>query len=62
MTINKGEYVAFVGVRYILSLNIFLFLFSGSGKSTIVQLLERFYDADSGSILIDSIDIKDIQL
>mmetsp|Transcript_8767 Transcript_8767/g.6511 ORF Transcript_8767/g.6511 Transcript_8767/m.6511 type:complete len:126 (+) Transcript_8767:984-1361(+) len=35
---------------------------SGSGKSTIVQLVERFYDASSGSILIDGVDLKEINL
>ena len=43
--VNPGQCVAFVGT-------------SGSGKSTIVQLIERFYDIDSGSIEIDDIDIK----
>jgi ABC-type multidrug transport system fused ATPase/permease subunit len=35
---------------------------SGSGKSTIFQLLLRFYDVDSGQILIDGIDIRDYDL
>lgn len=34
----------------------------GSGKSTIINLLPRFYDADSGRITIDGIDIKDVTL
>lgn len=36
--------------------------FSGSGKSTVVQLIERFYDVDSGSVLIDGQDIKSLNL
>lgn len=35
---------------------------SGSGKSTIVQLLERFYDPVRGQVLIDGIDLKDYDL
>ncbi|MBO5748280.1 MAG: ATP-binding cassette domain-containing protein, partial [Muribaculaceae bacterium] len=35
---------------------------SGSGKSTLVDLLPRFWDIDSGSITIDSIDIKDFKV
>jgi subfamily B ATP-binding cassette protein MsbA len=45
--IKKGEMVALVGQ-------------SGSGKSTIADLLNRFYDLDIGSILIDQTNIKDI--
>ena len=48
-TIEEGEKVAIVGV-------------SGSGKSTIIQLLERFYDVESGEILIDGVNIKDYSL
>ncbi len=33
--------------------------YSGCGKSTIANLLLRFYDSNGGSILIDGIDIKD---
>ncbi|KAG2027540.1 hypothetical protein GB937_001286 [Aspergillus fischeri] len=40
LTIDRGQFVAFVGA-------------SGSGKSTIVSLLERFYDPTSGTINID---------
>lgn len=47
--IHRGEKVAFVGE-------------SGSGKSTIVNLLERFYDPTSGEILIDDIPIQNIDL
>ena len=35
---------------------------TGAGKTTIVSLLSRFYDTDSGSILIDGTDIKDVTL
>ena len=49
LSIRAGEKVAIVGM-------------TGSGKSTIARLLTRFYDVDSGSILIDGVDIKTIQL
>lgn len=45
-TIEKGESVAFLGK-------------TGSGKSTILQLISRLYDVSSGKILIDGIAIKD---
>ncbi|KAE8722976.1 ABC transporter B family member 5 [Hibiscus syriacus] len=35
---------------------------SGSGKSTVISLLERFYDPESGEVLIDGVDLKKIQL
>lgn len=47
--VNKGETIAFVGN-------------SGGGKSTIVNLLPRFYDIKSGSIKFDGIDIKDFDI
>ncbi len=47
LEIPKGKTVAFVGQ-------------SGSGKSTIANLITRFYDVNKGSIKIDGIDIKDI--
>ena len=49
--INPGEQTAFVG-------------YSGSGKSTIIQLLNRFYDVEEGKgeVLIDDINIKDYNL
>ncbi|RWW43712.1 hypothetical protein BHE74_00050597 [Ensete ventricosum] len=35
---------------------------SGSGKSTAIALLERFYDPDSGSVLLDGVDIKELKV
>jgi ATP-binding cassette subfamily B (MDR/TAP) protein 1 len=35
---------------------------SGSGKSTVISLIERFYDPQGGEILIDSINLKEFQL
>ncbi|XP_073138939.1 ABC transporter B family member 11-like [Henckelia pumila] len=35
---------------------------SGSGKSTVINLVERFYDPQAGQVLIDGIDIKEFQL
>ncbi len=35
---------------------------SGSGKSTLVSLLPRFHDPDSGSVLLDGVDIRDYRL
>ncbi|OWM87702.1 hypothetical protein CDL15_Pgr027306 [Punica granatum] len=35
---------------------------SGSGKSTVISLLERFYDPNSGEVLIDSVNLKKLQL
>ncbi len=49
LEVKKGETVAFVGN-------------SGGGKTTIVNLLPRFYDVISGSIQIDGIDIRDYSL
>jgi ABC-type multidrug transport system fused ATPase/permease subunit len=46
--INQGERVAFVGA-------------TGAGKTTIMNLLCRFYDVQKGEILIDRINIKDVR-
>ncbi len=35
---------------------------SGSGKSTVIALLERFYDPLAGEVLIDGVNIKELQL
>ncbi len=48
-SVGKGEVVAFVGP-------------SGGGKSTLVDLLPRFYDVTGGSINIDGVDIRDIEI
>ena len=49
MHVNKGETIALVGN-------------SGGGKSTLVNLLPRFYDVLSGAIKFDGVDIRDITL
>jgi subfamily B ATP-binding cassette protein MsbA len=48
-TIKKGEVVAVVGE-------------TGSGKTTIANLIARFYDVSSGSVMIDGINVKDMEL
>lgn len=48
-TANPGETTAFIGS-------------TGSGKSTVINLLPRFYDVTEGEILIDGINIKDVSL
>lgn len=35
---------------------------SGSGKSTVISLLERFYDPEAGQVLIDNVEIRSLQL
>ena len=47
--VDKGETVAIIGS-------------TGSGKSTLVKLIPRFYDVDSGSVIVDGIDVKDYTL
>ena len=44
--VNKGETVAFIGS-------------TGSGKSTLINLVPRFYDASEGQVLVDGVDVKD---
>ena len=47
--IEPGERVAIVGS-------------SGTGKSTVARLLDRFYDVDGGSVRIDGLDVRDVTL
>lgn len=49
LKIKIGEKAAFVGS-------------SGCGKSTIIQLLQRFYEPEKGKITINNINIKDFDL
>ncbi|KAF2133841.1 P-loop containing nucleoside triphosphate hydrolase protein [Dothidotthia symphoricarpi CBS 119687] len=46
---EPGQFVALVGS-------------SGSGKSTVMQLLERFYDPTQGAVIVDGVDLKDYNL
>jgi ATP-binding cassette subfamily B protein len=47
--VNKGETIAFIGS-------------TGSGKSTIINLIPRFYDATKGEVLVDGINVKNYKL
>lgn len=47
--VNKGETIAFIGS-------------TGSGKSTLINLVPRFYDATEGEVLVDNINVKDYKL
>ena len=49
LEIKPGEIVAFLGA-------------TGSGKTTLANLVPRFYDVTSGRVLIDGIDVRDIRL
>ena len=45
-TAHKGETVAFIGA-------------TGCGKSTVINLIPRFYDATEGEVLVDGVDVKE---
>ncbi|SOC16822.1 ABC transporter ATP-binding protein [Pseudobutyrivibrio ruminis] len=49
LNVKSGQRVAIVGP-------------TGAGKSTIINLLMRFYDVDAGEILVDGVDIRDLSL
>ena len=48
-TANKGETVAFIGS-------------TGSGKSTLINLIPRFYDCTEGEVLVDGVNVKQYKL
>ena len=47
--VNKGETIAFIGS-------------TGSGKSTLINLIPRFYDVTDGEVLVDGVNVRDYQL
>ena len=47
--VNKGETIAFIGS-------------TGSGKSTLINLVPRFYDVTSGEVLVDGVNVKDYKI
>lgn len=49
MKANKGDTVAFIGS-------------TGSGKSTLINLVPRFYDVTDGEVLVDGVNVKDYRL
>lgn len=49
LKINKGETVAFIGS-------------TGSGKSTLINLIPRFYDVTEGEVIVDNVNVKDYKL
>lgn len=49
LKVNRGETVAFIGS-------------TGSGKSTLINLVPRFYDVTEGEILVDGVNVKDYKI
>ncbi|WP_171120401.1 MULTISPECIES: ABC transporter transmembrane domain-containing protein [unclassified Ruegeria] len=47
LSVKPGETVAFVGP-------------SGAGKTTVIQMIQRFYDPDSGRVSLDGVDLRDL--
>lgn len=48
-SVKKGEQIAFIGS-------------TGSGKSTLIDLIPRFYDVTEGEVLVDGVNVKDYKL